>query len=82
MRAALVETANRYRLTAAEIEIVHGALYGRRSEWFLNERNVSVPAYRARVASVLRKAAADDIDALVREIFWLALQRDTHDAVA
>lgn len=82
VRAALLETSTRYRLTAAEIEIVHGALHGRRSDWFVHERIVSVAAYKARVASVLRKTMADDVDALVREIFWLALQRDAHGAVA
>ncbi len=76
VRTALLETSRRYKLSPLEIEVVHGALHGRRGEWFLAERNVSVPAYKARAASVMRKTMADDLHALAREIFWLALQRD------
>jgi len=76
VRAALLEIASRYRLTEVEIETVHGALHGHRADWFLRERRVSAAAYKARVASVLRKTMGDDVSSLVREILWLALQRD------
>jgi len=81
VRAALIETARRYGLTAVEIEVVHAAVHGRRFDWFLRECKLSHAAYKARVLSILRKTMADDLSCLVREILWLALQRDRESMV-
>lgn len=78
VRQALVETSTRFGLTPAEVEVLHGALHGRRAEWFARERGMPVPTYKSRVASLLRRAMADSIDALIREVFWDAL-RDAAD---
>lgn len=81
VRDALHDASTRFALTPAEIEVLHGALHGRRAEWFARERGMPVPTYKSRVASLLRRTMADSIDVLVREVFWEAL-RDAYGGTA
>lgn len=77
LRDVLADWACRAKLTVKEVEIVDGALRGRRVEWFVQHRRMTESAYGARRMSLLRKLPFASIDEAVITLLSEALSRAT-----
>jgi CheY-like chemotaxis protein len=69
---ALVAFTEQHQLGSVELEVLSAALRGRDAAWF-DSRGISLSTYRARVHRLLAKTGAKDLDYLVRQILWSAL---------
>jgi DNA-binding NarL/FixJ family response regulator len=70
---ALREYADANALGALDLEVIDGAMRGRRAEWFTRQRGVPVSTYKSRVHALLKKTSSPDLDSVIRKIFWDAL---------
>ncbi len=71
----IADWARRAQLTLKEVEVLEGAVRGRRVSWFVQFANLSEPAYRARTRSLLTKLQFANLDEAVNALLLEALQR-------
>jgi hypothetical protein len=70
---ALSLFVDEHAVTASELELVEGALRGRRAAWFKEHRAIPIPTYKSRVHALLERSGVASMEDLVRGLFWTAL---------